>query len=340
MVRRGSADEYIELYNTTDAPLNISGWSVLYDSAANPITIASGVTLPARGYYLLTGSGYSLSVATNQASGVDIPEAAGLQLRNAGGVTQDAVAFAGSTVTGEGTALSSAPNTAGEYAFVRIISQGKPQDTGDNAADFNFISTDAGLYNGNQSQLGAPGPQNLSSPINRNEGFSVALLQPGITNAANRAPNRARATSATAKANPNSPLGTLALRRTITNTSGQVIKRLRFRVINQTSLQSPGYNDTNQADLRLISSTQQNVILVGGGSVPVSGTTLEEPAQSLGGALNSSVVENTSTADRNAGTLVLGTPLGINESRSYTFLFGVQRDGNYTVTLNIEADTN
>lgn len=135
-------------------------------------------------------------------------------------VVIDAVGFgAASAAYREGAGIAAnSPVTNGEYAFVRKTNDNGPIDTDNDAADFVFVSNNGASYDGIQSQLGAPGPENLASPINRNNGFAVALSQPNITNAANRAPNSARATSDAARQNPDSPLGTLALHRTLTNT--------------------------------------------------------------------------------------------------------------------------
>src|SRR5205085_9465550 len=59
----------------------------------------------------------------------------------------------------EGTGLASPGANDGQYAYVRKLTSGVPQDTDNNAADFVFVSTNAGSYGGVQSQLGASGPE-------------------------------------------------------------------------------------------------------------------------------------------------------------------------------------
>ncbi len=276
-----SNDEYVEIYNTTSAPLSIGGWSIAYRTAAGDATTAvpSNTILPAGGHFLFVGSGYTLTTlaAGNATIANDILDNSSLVLRNAGGVTQDAVAFSGSgsTVAGEGTALPAPPNTAGEYAFVRDESTGAPQDTNNNAADFLFVSTNAGLYNGRQSQLGAPGPANLSSPA-----LTPALTVSGIDPKAdiNYSPNRIRV-AATTPAATNATFGTLIFRRNLKNNTGKTITRLRFRFSRLTTLNSPTLNPSStQADLRFLSSSSGTVPSRDGSStLSYVGTTLEEP---------------------------------------------------------------
>jgi hypothetical protein len=63
----GANDDFVELYNNTDASIDISGWSIVKSGAScstTPViiaTIPAGTTLPARGHYLVTGSAYSIS---------------------------------------------------------------------------------------------------------------------------------------------------------------------------------------------------------------------------------------------------------------------------------------
>lgn len=55
---------------------------------------------------------------------------------------------------------------------------GKPIDTNDDAADFALVSTTAALINGTQSVLGAPGPENLASPIQRESTVVPSYIDP------------------------------------------------------------------------------------------------------------------------------------------------------------------
>src|SRR4029453_15391097 len=173
-----------------------------------------------------------------------------------------------------------------------------PKDTNNNAVDFYFVDTNGTSAGGGQ-RLGAPGPQNLSSPIQRNASFNVALLDPCVAQSA--APNRVR--DFTSDPANNSTFGTLDIRRTFTNNTGGNVTRLRFRVIDITTFPAP----SGIADLRPRTSTAVVVTVdrppcgSGTSNVTVQGTTLEQPpSQHNGGGFNSSM---------SAGVVTLATPL-------------------------------
>jgi hypothetical protein len=64
-------------------------------------------------------------------------------------------------------------------------------------------------------------------------------------------------------------------------------------------------------------------------TITIEGTTLEQPpAQTLGGALNSTV---------SAGTITLASPLAAGGSINLQFLLGVQQTGSFKFFFNIEA---
>jgi hypothetical protein len=130
----------------------------------------------------------------------------------------------------------------------------------------------------------------------------------------------------------NAQHGTLSFRRKFTNTTHENVYRLRFRVVDITTLNSPGYAPNNgQADLRLLSSTDTTATPSNPftpGDVSVKGTTLEQPpTQNLGGGLNSTV------------TVDLPEALLNGESVTVQFLVGVQQNGNYRFFVNAEALT-
>ncbi|PYS27470.1 MAG: hypothetical protein DMF75_20315, partial [Acidobacteria bacterium] len=67
----GPNDEFVEIYNNSDSPINISGWKIKGSNAAGAVatrvTINSSTTLPVRGHFLATNStSYSGSVAGDQ----------------------------------------------------------------------------------------------------------------------------------------------------------------------------------------------------------------------------------------------------------------------------------
>ena len=141
--------------------------------------------------------------------------------------------------------------------------------------------------------------------------------------------NRVRDGAAT---NPtNAARGTLSFRRKFTNTNQQSVTTLRFRVVDITTLNSPGYAPGNlQADLRVVPSDASNftVTLSTGDGVPVAGTQVETPpAQPLGGGLNSSIV------------LITPVEIAPGASVNVEFNLGVQQNGSFRFFVNVEALT-
>lgn len=251
------------------------------------------------------------------------------------------------TLYKEGTGLPNLTFFSIDHAWVRdecgkggsittmgVCSISTPKDTDDNAADFIFVDTNGTSAGGGQ-RLGAPGPQNLSSPIQRNSTITENLLDASV--ARSSPPNRVR--DFTGDAPNNSTFGTLSIRRRFVNNTGASVTRLRFRVIDLTTFPAP----SGIADLRPRTST---LVVVAGINDPVTcaatgapatppctvsvqGTTLEQPpSQPNGGGFNSSL---------SAGTVTLGTPLANGASINLTFLFGLQQTGSFKAYVNIEA---
>ena len=211
---------------------------------------------------------------------------------------------------------------------------GLPKDTDNNAADFYFADTN-GTSAGAGQRLGAPGPENLSSPIQRNNNFPGPNLD--ATLGSSSPPNRIRDfTSAPAQ---NSTFGTLDIRKRIVNNTGAPITRLRFRVMDFSTFPVP----SGFADLRVRSSTlvvvsgindaatclASNGVATTPCTVNVQGMTLETPPSQLnGGGFNSTL---------SAGTVTLGTPLANGASVNVRFLLGIQQTGTYKFFINVEA---
>src|ERR1043165_1026057 len=111
---------------------------------------------------------------------------------------------------------------------------GLPKNTNNNAADFYFVDTNA-ISAGAGQRLGAPGPENLSSPIQRNADMPVFNLDGTVGGPA--LPNRAR--DFTSDPANNSTFGTLDLRRRVVNVTGLPVTRLRFRVVDVSTFPAP-----------------------------------------------------------------------------------------------------
>jgi len=175
------------------------------------------------------------------------------------------------------------------------------------------------------------GPQNLASPINRGAATPMSLFDPGASSTAPA--NRERNTTPV----PNGQFGTLRFRRTITNNTGQPVTRMRIRVIDMTTLQSPTFPAPGKAtacvapcaDLRVLSSSDEAAVATTSGPKPTSGTTLELAAyQPLGGGYNSSLNVNQVT---NIATLAPGGTINVN------ILLGVQEKGNARFFVTVEV---
>jgi hypothetical protein len=213
---------------------------------------------------------------------------------------------------------------------------GNPKDTNDNSADFVFADTQGTFISGLTQKLGAPGPENITSPVRRDTtGIGVTLLDGSVATSAH--PNRTR--SFTMDAPNNSSFGTLTVRRRVTNNTGGAVTRLRFRIVEMTTFPSPA----GVADLRPRTGvTEASVGPVndattctasGAGSPPcnvvVQPTTLETPpAQPNGGGVNSTL---------SAGTITLGTPLANGASVNVNFLLGIQQTGTFRFLIIVEA---
>jgi hypothetical protein len=356
-VETSNLDEYIELYNNTDTPLEVTttdgsnGWALVAADGAIRNIIPVNETIPARGHYLIANSmGYSLadypagsdSSATPDATYTqDIPLISGVALfrtANPANFTLanrlDAVGFSNAPSLYRENGLTTFPVSSGgtNYFHVRKMTSGLPQDTGDNASDFALVTL--GFDSG--ATLGAPGPENRSSPIQRNGTVKASLLDPSVTSAF--PPNRARSGTPVA----NGAFGTLTLRRTFRNMTGAPVTRLRFRVVDITTR---GNTQAGQADLRVVNSSPE-IIAVGGGTpmnVTVQGVRLEEPPEQFsGGGLNSSLdCCDTPEVDAPEGTrtVTLDEPLADGDAIHIQFRLGVEQEGSFRFFVNVEAET-
>jgi hypothetical protein len=358
----GANDEFIEIYNNSGADHTVAGGGTGYGVAASNgvarCVIPNGTVIPNRGHYLCVNSvGYSLAsypagngtTATGDATyTTDIPDNAGIAIFNtsvagdfvlanrldAVGSTSEA-----NTLYKEGTGYPALVPFSIDYAFHRdecgksgsITTMGActistPKDTNNNAADFIFVDTN-GTSAGAGQRLGAPGPENLSSPIQRNASFAADLLDTCVASAS--PPNRVR--DFTSDPANNSTFGTLDLRRTFTNNTGGNVTRLRYRIIDLTTFPAP----SGIADLRPRTSTSVVVTVdrppcaSGTSNVTVQGTTLEQPpSQPNGSGFNGSL---------SAGVVTLATPIANGATVDVRFLNGIQQTGNFKLYLNIEA---
>jgi hypothetical protein len=368
----GMNDEFIEIANNSGADHTVdaasgSGYSIAASDGVTRCSIPNGTVIPNKGHFLCVNSvGYSVAAyaagngttATGDATyTTDIADNAGIALfnNNSGGGAYtlanrlDAVGSTSeaNTLYKEGTGYPALVPFSIDYAFYRdncgkggsittfgtCPTGGLLKDTNNNAADFVFVDTN-GTSAGAGQRLGTPGPENLSSPIERNASFDVNLLDTCV--AAASPPNRVR--DFTSDPPNNSTFGTLDIRRTVVNNTGGNVTRLRFRIVDLTTFPAP----SGIADLRPRTSSAVVVTVdrppcgSGTSNVTVNGTTLEvwDPpgpgtnSQPNGGGFNSSM---------SAGTVTLGTPIANGASIDVRFLLGIQQTGSFKFFINVEA---
>lgn len=343
----GAGDDFVELYNNQDVSQNISGWAIFKSGAScleTPVLVAvipAATTLPPRGHYLIVGPNYNaanFSGTTGNptvAAVADIEADRNLALFNTSNVLslttatrEDAVAFSINAGGGnncdllrEGATLLSANGSASQYSFARNLVTGLPKETNDNAADFLIVSTTPAVNVGDNLTpvLGAPGPENLAAPIQRNAVVKASLIDGTVASTA--PPNRVRSSFG---ANPtNAAFGTLSIQRRFKNTLAVPVTRLRFRIVDLTTINNrpPG-----SSDLRVLSSTGAVINSAGATVVTVTGLTLEGPPQPNGGGLNSTL-----TVIPPGGALAAGASIDVQ------FLLGVQEQGQFSFFVNVEA---
>jgi uncharacterized protein len=356
----GALDEFVELYNNTNSDLTVNafdgsaGFALAASDGVVRCTIPNGTVIPARGHYLCVNSvGYTLAsypagngtTATGDATyTTDIPDNVGVALFNTANAANFTLAnrldAAGSsseanTLYREGTGYPPLVTFNIDYSYYRDLASGTPLDTGDNNNDFLFVDINGtcalSVGGGCQSldgtrrgrHLGAPGPENLSSPIQRTNLMPTSLIAPCV--AATQSPNRVRDLTDD-PSEPNDVFGTLDIRRRFTNATGANVTRLRFRIVDITTFPVP----TGTADFRALSST--DVVVSNpctGTTQTVRGTTLEQPpTQGNGGGFNSSL---------SAGTITLATPLAPGATIDVRFRLGVQQTGSFRFFVIVET---
>jgi len=153
----GGSDEFVELYNPTNAPVTLdASWTL--EARANTATAyisrwaGSGKGIPARGHFLLASPGYTQTPAPDEMLSTGITDATSLRLMQSGSLV-DAVCYGfdattkmtfttDTTFSCEGTpATNPHDNTTGTNLDISIERKpggagGNCTDTGDNDADF------------------------------------------------------------------------------------------------------------------------------------------------------------------------------------------------------------
>jgi Tol biopolymer transport system component len=370
----GDCDEFVEIYNPSDSPLVVqafdgsAGFAVARSNNNVLFTIPNTTPIPARGHFLAVTNGvgcgaYSGGTTPDISMNENIPMNNGIALFRTSNQANFNLAnrldAAGSssesnTLYKENTGYPFlTPTSAGaaNHSLFRDLRSGFPKDTDNNETDFIVANTAAAMLcfatpNFQCQRLGAPGPENLSSPVQRNDVIKASLVDaqcasiavnPTLPSAC-RFERRTGAGSGQG-ASPTT-FGTLSIRRRFTNNTTAPITSLRFRIVDLTTTpESTGVNGF--ADLRAISSTDVTATCQSEGGTPhlcsdnpsptttIRGTTLETDTngQPNGGGFNSTLA---------AGTITT-TPLQPGASVNIQFLLGVERNGRFRFFVNIEA---
>jgi hypothetical protein len=349
-------DEFIEFYNNTDSDITVNaidgsaGWALVASDGQVRFIIPNGTVIPARHHFLAVNTdGYSLydvalpddvllpdGVTMSGGYDLNILDESGIALFRTANPTfftaaerLDAVGYASAPeLYREGAGLPAGAEVGSELdyswlrqmcAFVQGVgctTPGIPKDSGFNQNDFVSVDT-----TGTTQSLGAPGPEGLGSPVQRNDDFPSTLLD--TARSAGAAPNRVRDLADTGR---NKSFGTMSVRRTFTNSTGGPVDYLTFRVVQITTYPPAAAGD---ADLRVLDSADITVTRSNGTQVDVRGTYVRQPEQPNGGALNSSL---------GVGYINLeGNALEDNETVSVQFLLGVEKTGSFRFYINVEA---
>jgi hypothetical protein len=192
----GGNDEFIELYNLSALPVNISGWEIKGSNSSGTVStravINNGTVLNPGCHYLLTNSSpsggpYSGPVAGNQTYGVGITNDGGIALTLPGGAIVDQVGMSTGSAFKEGSVLAPLTSDSSRSYERRPGGSGSNQDTDNNQNDFRLISP-SDPQNASSLCLSNP-PQSLSGtgaadPSSVNPG-SISLLTILVTPALN-----------------------------------------------------------------------------------------------------------------------------------------------------------
>lgn len=358
----GANDEFIEIYNASDAPHTVTasdssdGYAVAASNGVVRFTIPNGTVIPARGHFLGVNSvGYSLAsypagsgaTATGDATfTLDISDNAGIALFS----TTTAASFAlgnrldavgstseSNTLYKEGAGYPALTPFSIDYAWHRkypgmasgsfacLGSRGGASlvDTGDNANDFIFEDTNGTSAGGGQ-RLGAPGPENFSGPVASGSASPDATATSRLDpdSGVGAAPNFVR--NFTSDPANNSTFGTVDVRRSFKNTGAAPITSLRFRIVDISTFPAP----SGTADLRGRTSTDA-LVTVGAAQVTVKGTTIEQPPSQPNGTGFNSTFSATSVSE--------AAPLAPGDSIPVRFLLGIQQTGNFVFAVSVET---
>ena len=155
----GANDEFVEIYNNTDAPIVIGGYTLRGSNNAGTVsiraTVPAGTTLPARSHYLFVNAaaGAPNVALANQTYGTGITDDGGVAIALPDTTLVDQAGMSSGSAYKEGTTLAPMTTAGVSRSYERRLGgfDGSQIDTNDNGSDFQAISPSA--------------PQNLASAV-------------------------------------------------------------------------------------------------------------------------------------------------------------------------------
>jgi len=140
----GGNDEFVELYNSGSAAVDVSGYKFNASNASGTtgtrLTLPSGTSIGPGCYLLLTNkaaSGYSGSVPGDLTYSTGVTDDGGLALLDAAGNITDQVGLSTGSAYKAGTPLATLGTSNTDQGYGRVTTgAGIPQQSGNNSADF------------------------------------------------------------------------------------------------------------------------------------------------------------------------------------------------------------
>jgi uncharacterized protein (TIGR03437 family) len=142
----GANDEFVEIYNNSNAPVDVSGWKLKASSSngsiSNRAMVPSGTTIPVHGHFLFANSaGYSGSVLADQTFSSGFANDGGIALTLPNDLIVDQLGLSSGSGFREGMHLSPLATDANQsYERRPGGPNGSTQDTADNFNDFQITS--------------------------------------------------------------------------------------------------------------------------------------------------------------------------------------------------------
>jgi predicted extracellular nuclease len=167
----GASDEFVEIYNKSDQPVDASGMKIRGSSGGGTITtrltINTNTAIPSRGHFLATNSsGYSGSITGDQSFTSGIANDGGIALTLPDDTIIDQLGLGPGSAFKEGMHLAPLPTDANQsYERKPGGPLGSTQDTQENSNDFQLVSpSDPQNTHSNPTPGATPSPTPSPTP--------------------------------------------------------------------------------------------------------------------------------------------------------------------------------